>query len=93
MSAALNIRDLAACNNAADDRMLPIIIRSNQCSGRVVQFQSRISQWIGNIIWRCSELRADRTNNHSLWSRSLNDEAPNRHVVARLDKRARTDVP
>jgi len=38
------------------------------------------------------EVRVDRANNDSLWSGSLNDEAFNHHVVARLDKRGRTDV-
>ena len=52
---------------AADYRMLPVIIRADQCSGAVVQFQGGISQCIGNIIWRRTELRAYGTNNHSLW--------------------------
>ena len=63
MAAVLNIADLVPCDNTTDYRLLPVIIRTDQCSGRVVQFQSRISQCIGNIIWRCTELRANRTNN------------------------------
>ena len=40
----------------------------------------------------CAELRAYSTNNDSLWSGSLNDEAANHHIVAGLNKRARTNV-
>ena len=92
VAAVLNIGDLVPCDNAADYRMLPVIIRANQRSSRVVQFQCRISQCVGNVIWRCTELRANGANNDSLWSGSLDDEAANHHVVARLDKRPRTDV-
>ena len=66
---ALDIADLVAGDNPADDRMLPVIIRGNQSSRAVVQFQCRISQCIGNTI--LSELRANGAHNHSLWLQSL----------------------
>ena len=34
--------------------VLPVIIRGNQSSCAIVQFQGGISQCIGNIIWRCT---------------------------------------
>src|SRR5438477_4305367 len=75
MPAGLNSGDLAGCDNATDYRMLPIIVRGNQSSCAIVQFQGGIRQCIGNIIWRRSELRTYGTNNHSLGAHSLNDEA------------------
>src|SRR6476661_1423320 len=59
MTAVLNIHDLIPCDNAADYRGLPVVIGSNQCSGSVVQFQCRISQWIGN-----AKRRANGAHNH-----------------------------
>ena len=38
------------------------------------------------------KLRANGTNNHSLWFGSLNNEPANHHVVARLDKGARDQM-
>jgi hypothetical protein len=35
MAAVLNIADLIAGDNPAEDRRLPVIIASNQCSGPV----------------------------------------------------------
>ena len=46
MATVLNIDDLIAGDNPAEYRALPVIIGSNQCSGSVVKFQSRISQRI-----------------------------------------------
>ena len=80
------------CDNAADYRMLPVIIRADQCSGRVVQFQGGISQCIGNIIWRCTELRTYGTNNHPLCACSLNNKPANHHVVTSLHKAASADI-
>ena len=64
VAAASNSRDLAAGDNPADDRMLPVIIRGNQSPSAVMQFQRRIGQWIGNTV--LSELRANRTDDDSL---------------------------
>src|SRR4029077_2545855 len=85
-----NIAHLTATDNAADDRRLPVIIGSNHCSAPIVQFQRRISQRIGNPKLR--ELRANSTNDHSLWTCALNNETANHHVVARLNKAAGADV-
>ena len=92
MAAVLNIADLIAGDNPAEYRRLPVIIGSNQCSGPVVQFQSRISQRIGDPILR--ELRANRTNDHPLWpSSALNNKTANHHMLrACLNKAAGADV-
>ena len=55
-----------------------------------MQFQCRILQWIGNTI--LTQLRANGANDHSLRCGALNNETTNHHVVAGLDKGARTDV-
>src|SRR6266550_9397828 len=69
MAAVLNVADLIAGDNPADDRGLPVIICSNQCSGRVVQFQLRIGQYIANPILR--ELGPNSANDHTLWPTTL----------------------
>src|SRR5437667_12064549 len=43
-----DILHLILSDNPADDRSLPVIIRSNQISGAIVQFQCGILQWIGH---------------------------------------------
>ena len=68
----------------------PVIIRGNQSSRAVVQFQCRISQCIGNAI--LSKLRANGAHNHPLWFSPLNNETANHHVVTRLHKAASTNV-
>src|SRR5437667_267320 len=55
-----------------------------------MQFQGRISQWIGNAI--LGELRTYSTNNDSLWLSPFNDESSYHHVVAGLNKGARADI-
>src|SRR5947207_2538269 len=92
MPARLNSGDLAGCDDATDYRMLPVIVRGNQSSCAIVQFQGGVSQCIGNIIWRRTELSAYGANNHSLGARSLNDEATNHDVVTGLHKTARADI-
>ena len=44
MPARLNSGDLAGCEDATDYRMLPVIVRGNQSSCAIVQFQGGISQ-------------------------------------------------
>src|SRR6478752_10030260 len=90
MTAVLNIAHLTAGDNAADYGRLPIVVASHQCSRLIVQFQCRISQRIGDPKLR--ELRANSTNDHSLWSCALNNETANHHVIARLNKAAGADV-
>ena len=82
--------DLIVHYNPADDRSLPIIVRSNQSSYAVVQFQSWISQYVGHSKWR--ELRANGTDDDHLWSVALDDEAANHYIVRCLDKAASADV-
>ena len=82
--------DLIAGYDSADYRMLPVIIRSNQSSSAVMQFQRRISQCIGNTI--VAELRANGAQNYPLWLTPLNNETANHHVVTSLDITARADV-
>ena len=62
MAAVLNLADLTAGDNPTEYRGLPVIIGADQCSGPVVQFQSRIIQRIGDPILR--ELGANGTNDH-----------------------------
>src|SRR5260370_1158476 len=90
VAAIYDVLHLVSGDNPADDRRHPIVIRGNQSSRAIMQFQGRISQWIGHRV--LSEIRTNSTNNNSLWSRSLNDEAANQHVVVCLNKRARTDI-
>src|SRR5262249_61583769 len=89
-TAVLNLAYLTPADNSAVYRRLPVIIGGNQCSSPVVQFQYRIGQHIGHTI--LGELRANATNDDSLWSCALNNETANHHVVARLNKAARADV-
>src|SRR5437763_1495854 len=84
MAAVYYILDLIAGDDPADDCVLPVIIRGNQSSRAVIQFQCRISQYIRNTILR--ELRANRANNYFLWFGPLNNEAANLYVVACLNK-------
>src|SRR6188768_148134 len=90
MPAVLNIADLIAGDNPAEYRRLPVIIGSNQCAAAVVQFQSRISQGIGDP--KLSKLRTNGTNDHPLWSSALNNKTANHYVLARLNKTAGADV-
>ena len=87
---AMDIVNLVAVDDPADYGVLPVIIGSNQSASAVVQLQCRISQCIGNAI--LSELRAYGTNNYPLWFGPLNNETSDHHVVACLNKGARTDV-
>src|SRR3989442_1389590 len=91
VAAVLNLLNLIVGDNSAKDRSLPVIIGANQGSGAVVQFQCRISQRIRNTI--LAELRANGANDHALCAGALDNEPPNHHVVARLNKGARGDVP
>ena len=86
VAAVANLADLITGDNTADYRSAPVIIRADQSSGAVVQFQGGISQCIGNVIGRCTELWTYGTNNYPLWASPLNNEPANHHVVARLHK-------
>ena len=90
MATVLNVADLIAGDNPAEYRRLPVIIGSNQCSAPVVQFQSGISQGIGDP--KLSEFRANGTNDHPLWSSPLNNKTTNHHMLTRLNKAAGADV-
>jgi len=57
------ILHLVLGDNPADDRSLPIVIRGNQSSSAIVQFQCWISQRIQNVI--LTELRANGTQSMS----------------------------
>src|SRR5437763_1543853 len=92
MAAVHNVTDLVAGDNPADYRVLPVIVRANQSSSTVVQFQCRVVQWVGNVVRRGTELRANRANNYFLWVGPLNNETTNLHVVACLNKGAGGNV-
>src|SRR2546430_11877912 len=79
VAAVLNILDLVLGDDPADDGRLPVIIGGNQSSIAIVQIQYRIGQWIGNAI--LTELRANGSNNHTLWCCPLNDESANPDIV------------
>src|SRR5437764_13794987 len=86
VATVLNRVNLISGDNPAEYRRLPVIIASNQCSAFVVQFQRRISQRIGDPKMR--ELRANGTNDHSLWPSVVNNETAIHHVLARLNNSA-----
>src|SRR6266403_676606 len=90
VAAVLNVLDLVLGDDAADYRMLPVVVGGNQSSGAIVQFQCRISQGIRNA--KLAELRANGTYDHVLWLSPLYDEPANHHVVASLNKTTSTDI-
>src|SRR5436305_1965323 len=90
VAAVYDILDLVLGDNPADDRSLPVIIRGNQRSGAIVQFQCGISHWIWNAI--LTELRANGANNYSFRGRALHDKPDNHHISAGLNKGATGDV-
>src|SRR4029077_6565056 len=90
VAAVLDGADLAAGDDAAEYRRLPVIVGSNQRSGPIVQFQSWIIQGIGDSIMH--ELRANGANDHPLWPSTFNNETANHHVLAGLDQGAGREV-
>src|SRR6266496_3557631 len=90
VATVLDFLHLVMGDNPADYRSLPVIIAADQSAGAIVQFQCRISQRIGNSI--LTELRANGTNNHSLWCSRLDDNPAYHHVVACLHKGPSTDI-
>src|SRR3954471_20441128 len=90
MAGVQNLLDLAAGNDPPDDCMLPIIVRGNQSSCAIMQFERGILQRIGNPI--LTQLRSDRPYDDSFQSAASHDETTNHHVVAGLDKAASTEV-
>src|SRR5207245_3239678 len=90
VAAVHDILNLVLSDNSADDCSLPVIIRGNQSSGAVVQFQRRISQGIRYAI--LTELRTDGAYDDSLCFCALDNETTNHHVVAGLNKAAGSDV-
>src|SRR5438067_151619 len=90
VAAVLNVLDLVLGDDAADDRMLPVVVRGNQSPVGIVQFQCWITQRIRNSV--ASELRTNSTQNHPLWLTPLYNESANHHVVARLHKGASAEI-
>ena len=89
-SAIEDFLDLILCDNAPDYRSLPIIIGANQSARAIVQFDCRISQYIGHP--KSNELRTNGPNNDWLWFAPLDDETSNHHIVVCLDKATSADV-
>src|SRR5262249_39764355 len=85
-----DLADLVACNDPTDNRMLPVIIRGDQSTTRIMTLQCRITKHIGNSM--LSKLRANSANNDSLRFLSLNNESSNHDVVTRLHKAASAKV-
>src|SRR6266487_3343947 len=90
VAAVPDIAHLIAGDNSADYRGPPVIVRRNQSTVSIIQFQCRISHRIRNAV--LSELWANGTHNHSLWLRPRNDESANYHVVTCLHKAASANV-
>jgi hypothetical protein len=66
--------------------ILPIVVRSDQCAGTVMQFQRRIAQGVRHS--NCRERWSDGTNHEALWRIAENDESADQRVVARTDLQA-----
>src|SRR5438876_1021240 len=64
VTAILNFLDLIVCDDPADYRSLPVIIRGNQSPIAIMQFQCRVLQWIRNAI--LTELRTNAAYDYSL---------------------------
>jgi hypothetical protein len=90
MAAVLNVANLMLGDNSADYRGLPVIIGSNKCSVPLCSSNIGLANGIGDPILR--ELRANGTNDHPLWSLSLNNKTANHHVLTGLNKAAGADV-
>src|SRR6478609_6827248 len=90
VAAVLNVLDLVLGDDAADYRLLPVVVRGNQSPVAIVQFQCRISQEIWNAV--LAELGANGTYDHVLWLTPLYNEPANHHVVASLNKTTSTDI-
>src|SRR6478672_8579465 len=84
VAAVLNVLDLGLGGDAADYRMLPIVIRGNQSPGAIVQFQRQIRHEIRAAM--LAELRANGTYAHVLGLIPLEDDPANHHVIAGLNK-------
>src|SRR6476620_11429502 len=92
VAAGDDVTHLVGGDDPADYRRSPIIVRGNQSPCAIVQFQGGISQRIGNIKWRRTELGTNGPQNHSLWLSPLNNKTANHHVVASLHKAASANV-
>src|SRR5262245_55963538 len=90
VAAVLNILDLVVRDDAANNRMPPVVIAANHSSVSVVQFQRRISEEIRNIM--LAQLRANSTYDHVSRLTPLNDESANHYVIASLHKATGTNI-
>src|SRR6266404_3835404 len=90
MPAALNIHDLVLGDNSADYRSLPVIVRGNQSTAAVVQFQLRISQYVLNAV--LSQLWTNGAHDYPLRSAPLDDEPSDHHVIAIQNNAATANV-
>src|SRR6516165_2144461 len=79
MPTVLDRANLVGGDDPGDYGSLPVVIRGNQRPCTVMQFQCRISQYIGNP--KRSELRTNGTQNHRLCLAALDNEPANHHVV------------
>src|SRR5215471_1544558 len=91
VAAVLNILDLVVSDDAADYRLLPIIVGGDQSSVSVVEFQCWISQEIRNPV--LAKLTANSTYDHVLWLGSLYDETANHYVSVSSNETTSTDIP
>src|SRR5262245_13947516 len=89
VAAVLNILDLVPGDDAANDRMLPVVVRGKQ-SIALMQFQCRIGEKIRNPM--LAKLRTNGTYDHVLWLSPLYDEAANHHLIVSLNKTTSTNI-
>src|SRR5439155_26655236 len=85
-----DILNLVVGDDSTDDCVLPVVVKANESSGTIVQFQCGISQWRRHPI--LTEFRTNGPYNDSLCSCALDDESADHHVITRLHKAASTDV-
>src|SRR6266545_4299218 len=90
VTAVLNLLDLIAGDDPADDRSPPIVVRGNQSPIAIVQFQC----WISHCVWNSelAEFRPNRAQNHPLSLSPSYNKTTNHHVIARLNKTAGTEI-
>src|SRR5450631_1984597 len=68
----------------------PIVITSDDSAGRIMKLDGRIANWVRNSGGR--QRMTNGTQDYRDWLRSLNDEASDHYIVARVDLPARRNI-
>src|SRR5438105_4620359 len=90
MPACLDFGDLIARNDAAWYGRATVIILTVWRAGPVMKFQNRILQGTGHTV--LCQPRPDRPDDHFLGRVSLNNDAADKHVIARAHGQPRGNV-